>query len=145
MAHTSATTLEARRAALAVATALVASSIASAVVITGMIAVMHGGAATSKNYSDYWTAVTLKESGKVVPIKKVARARSDQLALTRSTAAPARAQITSEFYAVTCGVENVPPAGLVCPANWRPFLFGLPAFEFDFSMGRGNINQHLGG
>jgi hypothetical protein len=145
MAHTSATTLEARRAALAVATALVAPTIASAAVITGMIAVMQGGAATSKNYSSYWTAVTLKESGKVVPIKRVVRARSDQLALTRSTTAPARVQIPSEFYAVTCGVENVPPAGLVCPADWRPFLVGLPAFEFDFSMARGSTDQHLGG
>jgi hypothetical protein len=61
MAHTSATILEARRAVLTVATALVASTIAGAAVITGMIAVMHGGAATSKNYSSYWTAVTLKE------------------------------------------------------------------------------------
>ena len=61
------------------ATALVASTIASAAVITGMIAVMHGGAATSKNYPSYWTAVTLKESGKVVPIKRVVRVRSDQL------------------------------------------------------------------
>jgi len=145
MAHTPATTLEARRAALALATALVASTIASAAVVTGMIGVMHGGAATSKNDSSYWMAVTLKESGKVVPIKRVVRARSDQLALTRSTTPPARTQISSEFYAVTCGVENVPPAGLVCPADWRPFLVGLPAFEFDFSMGRGNINQHLGG
>jgi hypothetical protein len=145
MAHTSATTLEPGRAVLTVATALVASIIASAAVITGMIAVIHGGAATSKSYSSYWTAVTLKESGKVVPIKRVVRARSDQLALTRSTTAPARAQIPSEFYAFTCGIENVPPAGLVCPADWRPFLVGLPAFEFDFSMGRGNINQHLGG
>jgi hypothetical protein len=124
-----------------VATALVASTIASAAVITGMIAVMHGGAATSKNYSSYWTAVTLKESGKVVPIKRVVRVRSDQLAITRSATAPARAQIPSEFYAVTCGVENA----LVCPADWRLFLAGLPAFEFDLAMGRGNINQHLGG
>jgi hypothetical protein len=71
MAHTSATTLEARRrAVLTVATALVASTIASAAVITGMIAVIHGGAATSKNYSSYWTTVTLKESGRVVPIRE---------------------------------------------------------------------------
>jgi hypothetical protein len=37
---------------------LVASTIASAAVITGMIAVMHGGAATSKSYSSYWTVVS---------------------------------------------------------------------------------------
>jgi len=50
MAHISATILEARRAVLTVATALVAATIASAAVITVMIAVMHGGAATSKNF-----------------------------------------------------------------------------------------------
>ena len=44
---------------------------------------------TSKNYSSYWTGVALKESGKVVPIKRVTRARSDQLAITRpGTARP---------------------------------------------------------
>jgi hypothetical protein len=48
MAHTSAAILEARRAVLTVATALVASTIASAAVITGMMAVIDGGAATSK-------------------------------------------------------------------------------------------------
>jgi len=142
MAHTSATILEARRAVLTVVTALVASTIASAAVITGMMAVMHGGAATSKDYSGYWTTVTLKESGKVVPIKKVVRGRSDQLAMTRSATVPARAQIPSEFYALTCEVENVPPAGPVCPADWRPFLVGLPAFE---ATGRSNINRQIGG
>jgi hypothetical protein len=147
MAHTSATILEARRAVLTVATALVASTIASAAVIIGMMAVIDGGAATSKSYSSYWTAVTLKESGKHVPIKRVVRARSDELAPTHSATAPARAQIPSELYAVTCGVEKVPPAGLVCPADWRLFLVGLPAFELDLTsaMGRGNINQQLGG
>jgi hypothetical protein len=52
------TILEARRAVLTVATALVASTIASAAVITGMMAVIHGGAATPKSYSSYWTTVT---------------------------------------------------------------------------------------
>jgi len=147
MAHPSATILEARRAVLTVATTLVASTIASAAVIAGMIAVIDGGAATAKNHSSYWTAVTLKQSGKVVPIKRVVPARSDELAATRSAMAPARAQIPSEFYAVTCGVENVPPVGLVCPAEWRLFLVGLQAFELDLgsATGRSNVNQQLGG
>jgi hypothetical protein len=143
MAHTSATILEARRAVLTMATA---STVASATVIAGMMALIDGGAATSKSYSSYWTAVTLKESGKHVPIKRVVHARSDELAPTHSTTAPARPQIPSEFYAVSCG-KKVPPAGLVCPAEWRLFLVGLPAFELDLSsaMGRGHINQQLGG
>jgi hypothetical protein len=147
MAHTSATILEARRAVLTVATALVASTLASAAVITGMMAVIEGGAVSSKSYSSYWTAVTLKESGKHVPIKRIVHARSDELAPTHSATAPARAQIPSEFYAVTCGVEKAPSAGLVCPADWRLFLVGLPAFELDLSSakGRGKINQRLGG
>jgi hypothetical protein len=70
MAHTSATILEARRAVLTVATALVASTVASATVIAGMMAVIDGGAATTKSNSSYWTAITLKESGKHVLIKK---------------------------------------------------------------------------
>ena len=82
MAHTSATILEARRAVLTLATALVASTIASAAVITGMMAVIDGGAATSKSYSSYWTAVTRKESGKHVPMKRVVHARSIELAPT---------------------------------------------------------------
>jgi hypothetical protein len=143
MAHTSATILEARRAVLTVATALVASTIASAAVVTGVTAVIDGGAGTSKGYSNYWTVVTLKESGKQVPIKRVLHARSP----AHSATVPARAQIASEFYAVTCGVEKPPRAGLVCPADWRLFLVGLPAFELDLNsaMGRGNINQQLGG
>jgi hypothetical protein len=147
MAHTSATILEARRAVLTVATALVASTIASAAVVTGVTAVIDGGAATSKGYSSYWTAVTLKESGKQVPIKRVLHARSDELGPTHSATAPARAQIVSEFYAVTCGVEKATRAGLVCPADWRLFLVGLPAFELDLNsaMERGDINQQLGG
>lgn len=146
MPHTSATILEARRAVSAVATALVASTIASAAVVAGMIAVIDGGATTSKNYSSYWTTVTLKESGKVVPIKRVVRARSDELATTTPSAmAPARGQIPSEFYAVICGVENVPPVGLVCPADWRLLLVGLRAFELDLgsAKGRDNTNQQL--
>jgi hypothetical protein len=147
MAHTSATIFETRQAVLTVATALMASTIASAAVITGMMAVIDGGAATSKSYSGYWTAVTLKESGKHVPIKRVAHARSDELAPTHSAMAPARAQISSEFYALTCGAEKPAPAGLVCPADWRLFLVGLPAFELDLSsaVGRSNINKQLGG
>jgi hypothetical protein len=63
---------------------------------------MHAaGGATSKKCSGCWTAVTLKESGKVVRLKRVVRARSDQLAITGSDTVPARAQIPSEFYAVT--------------------------------------------
>ena len=147
MAHTSATILEARRAVSTVATALLASTIASAAVVTGVTAVIDGGAATSKGYSSFWTVVTLKESGKQVPIKRVLHARSDELGPTHSAMAPARAQIASEFYAVTCGVEKPPRAGPVCPADWRLFLVGLPAFELDLNsaMGRGNINQQLGG
>ena len=83
---------------MTVATALVAATIASAAVITVMIAVTHGGA-TPKKCSSYWTAITLKESGKVVRLKRVVRAKSDQLAITRS--GTARAQIPSQFYAVT--------------------------------------------
>jgi hypothetical protein len=144
MADTSATTLEARRAALAVATALVAPTIASAAVITGMIAVIDGSAATSKSYSSYWTTITLKESGKIVPIKRVVRARSDELATTRSAMVPVRAQIPSEFYAVTRRGENVPLVGMVCSTDWRLLLAGLTAFEGS-AMGRGNINHQLGG
>jgi hypothetical protein len=137
MAHTSATMLEARRAVLTVAMALVASTIASAAVITGMIAVIGRSAATSKNYSSYSTAVIPKESGKHMPIRRVVH--------TRSATAMARAQIPSEFDAVTCGVEKAPPAGLACLADWRLFLAGLPAFELDLTsaMGSGNINQQL--
>ena len=144
MAQTSATILEARRAVLTVATALVASTIASAAVIIGMMAVIGGAADASKSY---WTAVTLKESGKQVPIKRVVRARPDELASTHLATVPARAQIPSEFYAVTCGVEKVPPTGPVCPADWRRFLVGLPVFELDLSStgGARSINQQLGG
>jgi hypothetical protein len=147
MAHTSATIFEARQAVLTVATALMASTIASAAVITGMMAVIDGGAATSKSYSGYWTAVTLKESGKRVPIKRVVHARSGELVPTRSAAAPAGAQIPSEFYALTCGVEKAPPAGPVCPADWQLFLVGLPVFELDLSsaVGRSNVNKQFGG
>jgi hypothetical protein len=136
MAQTSATILEARRAVLTVATALVASTIASAAVIIGMMAVIGGAADASKSY---WTAVTLKESGKQVPIKR--------LASTHLATVPARAQIPSEFYAVTCGVEKAPPTGPVCPADWRRFLVGLPVFELDLSStgGARSINQQLGG
>ena len=84
MACTSASILKARRAVLTVATALVASTIAGAAVITGMIAVIDGGAATSKRYSRYRTTITLKESGKIVPINRVVRARSEELATTLS-------------------------------------------------------------
>ena len=135
MAHTSATIFEARQAVLTVATALMASTIASAAVITGMMAVIDGGAATSKSYSGYWTAVTLKESGKRVPIKRVVHARSGELVPTRSAAAPAGAQIPSEFYALTCGVEKAPPAGPVPmrPAVWWGLVFsarrGRPSRE----------------
>jgi hypothetical protein len=63
---------------------------------------MHAaGGANSKKCSGCWTAVTLKESGKVVRLKRVVRARSDQLAITGSDTVPARTQIPSEFYAVT--------------------------------------------
>jgi hypothetical protein len=84
MACTSASILKARRAVLIAATALVASIIASTAVITGMIAVIDGGAATSKSYSSYWTTITLNESGKIVPINRVVRARSEELATTLS-------------------------------------------------------------
>jgi hypothetical protein len=139
--------LEARRAVLTVATALVASTIATAVIITGMIAVIHGGAANSENYSSYWTTITLKKSGKLVPIKKVVRARTDELPAARSAMAPARADIASEIYAVTCGVESAPPIGVACPVDWRAFLVGLPSFELRLgsTMGRGKLNQQLGG
>ena len=80
------------------ATALVASTIASAAVIIGMMALIGGAADASKSY---WTAVTLKESGKQVPIKRVVRARPDELASTHLATVPARAQIPSEFDAVT--------------------------------------------
>ena len=147
MAYTSASLLEARRAVLTVATALVTSIIASAAVITGMIAVIDGGAATSRNYSSYWTTITLKESGKLVPIKRVVRARSDELATTRSAMVPVRAQIPSEFYAVTGRGENVPLVGMVCSTDWRLLLAGLTAFELDLgsAMDRGNTNHQLGG
>ena len=72
---------------LKVATALVASTIASAAVITGMIAVMHGGEANLKELFQLLDGGRLKESGKVVPITRVTRASSDQLAITRSGAA----------------------------------------------------------
>ena len=89
-------------------------------VITDMIAVIGGSAATSKNYSSYSTAVIPKESGKHMRIRRVVH--------TRSATAMARAQIPSEFDAVTCGVEKAPPAGLACLADWRLFLAGLSGF-----------------
>jgi hypothetical protein len=144
MAPVSVIILEARRAVLTVATALVAPTVASAVIISGMIAVIHGGAASSDNYSSYWTTTKLKKSGKLVPIKKVVRARTDEQPAAR---APARADLPSEIYAVTCGVESASSGGVACPVDWRVFLVGLPSFELHLgsTMGRGNINQQLGG
>jgi hypothetical protein len=49
------------------------SIIASTAVITGMIAVIDGGAATSKSYCSYWTTITVNESAKIVPINRVVR------------------------------------------------------------------------
>ena len=141
MAQTSATILEARRAVLTVATALVASTIASAAVIIGMMALIGGAADASKSY---WTAVTLKESGKQVPIKRVVRARPDELASTHLATVPARAQIPSEFYVVTRRGENVPLVGMVCSTDWRLLLAGLTAFAGS-AMGGGNISHQLGG
>jgi hypothetical protein len=133
MAHTSPAILGASRAVSTVATALVVSTIASAAVITGIRAVIDGETATSKNYSSYWTAVTLKGSGKLVPIKRVVRASSDELATTRS----ARARDHLGTLSVTCGFENVPPVGPVCPVDWRLFPVGLRAFELDLGSAAG--------
>ena len=124
---------------LTVATATVASIIASAAVITGVIAVIGGSAATSKSYSRYWTTITLKECGKIVPIKRVERARSDELARTRAAMVPVRAQIPSEFYAVTRLGENVPLVGMVCSTDWRSFLLALRRLnDLGSAVGRGN-------
>ena len=144
MAYTSASILKATRAVLTVATALVASIIASAAIITGMIAVIDGSPATSKSYFSYWTTIPLKKSSKIVPIKRVVRARSDELATTRSAMVPVRAQIPSEFYVVTRRGENVPLVGMVCSTDWRLLLAGLTAFAGS-AMGRGNISHQLGG
>jgi hypothetical protein len=95
--------------------------------------VIDGEAATSKNYSSYGMAVTLKGSGKLVPIKRVVRASSDELATTRSAPAPDHLGTLS----VTCGFENVPPVGLVCPVDWRLFPVGLRAFELDLGSAAG--------
>jgi hypothetical protein len=125
----------------------VASIIASAAVITGMMAVIDGSAANSKSYSCCWTTITLKESGKIVPIKRVQRARSDELATTPSAMVPVPAQIPSQFYAVTRRGENVPFVGMVCLTDWRLLPAGVTAFELDLgsAMGRDNISHQLGG
>jgi hypothetical protein len=145
MAHTSPTIPEARCAVLTVAMTLVASIIASAAVVTGVIAVTHGGAAASKNNSSYWTAVTLKESGKVVPIKRVVRLRSDQLPITHSATAAARPQILRNFMRSLAALQMSHPLSWFARLTGGFFLLAFRSFEFDLAMGRGNINQHLGG
>ena len=111
------------------------------------MAVIDGSAANSKSYSCCWTTITLKESGKIVPIKRVQRARSDELATTPSAMVPVPAQIPSQFYAVTRRGENVPFVGMVCLTDWRLLPAGVTAFELDLgsAMGRDNISHQLGG